>query len=184
MGNHVKKTLLNLGCGYKKFIGEEWVNVDAHSICSPDIVCDLNTFPYPWEDNSIDHIYMSHVLEHIPDWWGSFLECSRILKIGGTIEIRVPDESSSTALTYRDHHHVFSMLSFHGIQEASHGTNAWAKTEENSVPMILTGYGQVPFKRYNWMLRFPWLLKFCANHMRNFIHEQVFYFQKVGVKNG
>ncbi len=173
---------LNLGCGFKKFVG--WVNVDGYASCSPDVLCDLNKFPYPWEDNSVDRIYMSHVLEHIPDWWSAFNECARILKPGGVFEIRVPDESSSTALTYRDHFHVFSLYSFHGTQGATHGTNAWAVEVQNSVPLKLESYAQVPFRRYMWMIRWaPWLLQFCADHMRNFIHEQVFIFRKTGGEN-
>jgi len=178
MGKDAQKVVrLNLGCGEKKFVGDGWVNVDGYG--EPDVKVDLNKFPYPWKTNSVDHIYMSHILEHIPDWWSAFLECSRILKPNGTLEIRVPDESSATALTYRDHHHVFSIWSFHGVQGSGHGTNSWAKDEKNSVPLILEGYQQVPYKKYSWMIRFcPWLLEFCAAHLRNFIHEQVFIFRK------
>jgi ubiquinone/menaquinone biosynthesis C-methylase UbiE len=179
MGSDAKQTLLNLGCGYKQIRGGGWVNVDAYECCQPDVVWDLNTFPYPWEDNSVDGIMMSHILEHIPDWWGAFNECARILKPGGRYEVRVPDESSATALTYRDHFHVFSLLSFHGISEANHGTSAWARENKETVPLKLESYQQVPFKQYNWMVRFPRLLRFCANHLRNYIHEQVFIFRKI-----
>lgn len=170
---------LNLGCGLKKIIG--WVNVDAYESCKPDLVWDLNKTPFPWKDNSVDEIYMSHILEHIENWWPAFTECARILKPGGTLEIRVPDESSSTALTYRDHHHVFSQCSFHGINGAQHGTSAWAIDNKNTVPLEAVSYAQVPYEKYAWMIRWcPWLLEFCANHMRNFIHEQVFVFRKIG----
>lgn len=169
--------ILNLGCGFKKMEGA--INVDAFSCCSPDVQWDLNTFPYPWDDNSVDEILMSHVLEHIPDWWQAFNECARILKPGGRYEVRVPDESSATALTYRDHFHVFSLMSFHGIHEANHGTSAWARENKETVPLKLESYSQVPYKKYNWMVKFPWLLRFCAHHMRNFIHEQVFVFSKI-----
>lgn len=168
--------LLNLGCGRDKILG--YLNVDAYG--DPDFVWDLNQYPYPWKDNSIDGIEMCHVLEHLDDWWASFNECARILKPGGTLHIRVPDESSRTALSYRDHYHIFSLFSFHGIQGRVAGTNSWAETEENSVPLTIESYERVPHPEYNWMLRFPKLLKFCADHMRNFIHEQKFIFRKVG----
>lgn len=175
---------LNLGCGLKKFVGDGWVNVDAYDSCEPDVVWDLNKTPFPWETGSIDHIYMSHILEHIPNWWDAFTECARILKPGGTLEIRVPDESSATALTYRDHFHVFSQCSFHGIKGAAHGTSAWAIENKDSVPLEPVSYAQVPYEKYAWMITWaPWLLKFCANHMRNFIHEQVFVFRKIGDRN-
>lgn len=170
---------LNLGCGTKKFVGEEWINVDAYSACNPDYIWDLNKTPFPWESNSIDHIYMSHILEHIPNWWDAFLECARILKSGGTLEIRVPDESSATALTYRDHYHVFSLVSFHGCIGMKPGTNAWAMTEKDSVPLKMESWQRVPFEKYAWMMKLPWLMSFCADHLRNFIHEQVFVFRKL-----
>ena len=136
-----------------------------------------------WDDNSVNGIEMWHTLEHLDDWWSVLLECVRILKVGGTLDIRVPDESSSSALTYRDHNHVFSQLSFHGIQDRSGwGTNAWAAIENDRVPLIIERYNQVPFPKYNWMTRwgFRWILVFCSNHLRNFIWEQQFHFRKIG----
>jgi ubiquinone/menaquinone biosynthesis C-methylase UbiE len=174
--------LLNLGCGtYKR---PEYINVDAFESCDPDYLWDLNRTPYPWADNSIDGIVMTHVLEHLDNWWGAFTECARILKPGGTLQINVPDESSATALTYRDHLHVFNRASFHGIHGRVSGTNAWARSVEGTVPLVMERYYQVPFKEYEWMTRFPRLLAFCANHLRNFIWEQQFHFRKVALKGG
>lgn len=173
-----KPVLLNLGCGTNKW--PDYVNVDAYG--DVDVRWDLNKLPYPWDDNSIDEISMLHVLEHIPDWWGAFSECARILKPGGLLRIHVPDESSATALTYRDHCHVFGMNSFFGIHGYVPGTNTWAATEQDSVPLVLRNYAQVPFKEYQWMTAWGarWLLRFCARHLRNFIWEQRFEFVKVG----
>jgi ubiquinone/menaquinone biosynthesis C-methylase UbiE len=151
-------------------------------ICQPDVVHDLNEFPYPWDDNSVDEIEMIHVLEHLEDWWSAFLECVRILKPGGTLEIRVPDESSMSALTYRDHYHVFSLLSFHGTIDQKHGSSAWAAEVKDSVPVKLEVYNRIPHGKYYWLFRFPfrWLGTFCANHLRNFIWEQRFLFRRLG----
>ena len=182
MGEVTNPVLLNLGCGFKKKLG--FVNVDAFDNCEPDVVHDLNAFPYPWADESVDGIEMFHVLEHLDDWWSVILECSRILKPGGYLDVRVPDESSTSAGTYRDHNHIFSTVSFHGIQARSgYGTNAWAMLEDNKVPLVMEGYHKVPFKQYNWMTRwgFRWLLVFCAKHLRNFIWEQRFYFRRVKI---
>jgi predicted SAM-dependent methyltransferase len=51
---------LNLGCGWRDF-GPEWIHIDGGDyphIHSKDII-DL-----PFEDNSIDLIYASHVFEY------------------------------------------------------------------------------------------------------------------------
>jgi hypothetical protein len=52
---------LNLGCGSKRLDG--YINVDKFG--DPDLQFDLETFPYPWENNSVTEIKMHHVLEHL-----------------------------------------------------------------------------------------------------------------------
>jgi SAM-dependent methyltransferase len=152
MEQDVRSCVLNLGCGFRKFIGA--VNVDAFENCNPDIVWDLNKTPWEWaRDGEYDQIYAWHVMEHLPNWWGALSECARILKPGGTLEIRVPDESSSTAMTYRDHHFCFTRFSFHGIADGAQqlpargGTNAWAMTQEHTIPLRCLHYRRVPFKK-------------------------------------
>lgn len=176
---------LNLGCGFNKMEG--YINVDKYDICEPDVVVDLDKFPWPWPDHSIDQIFASHVMEHLIDWWAAVNECARILKVGGIMEIRVPDESSSSALSYRDHNHVFSWFSFYGVRYTADsiirlrpGYNAWAQTEWGKLPLIITGYAQVPDEKYLWMAKWcPRILRFCADHLRNFIREQRISFQKI-----
>lgn len=83
---------LNLGCGHKKMAG--WVNVDQFPDCNPDIVANLEHFPYPWEDNSVDEILLSHVLEHLGQLTEVYLkiiqELYRICQHGAVIKIHVP----------------------------------------------------------------------------------------------
>ena len=77
---------LNLGCGEKKRDG--YVNVD---VCgTPDVVCDLNRFPWDWTDNSIDEVTSSHWLEHVEDFERTILEIHRILKPNGVLHFHVP----------------------------------------------------------------------------------------------
>lgn len=184
MGKDAEKDLLvrlNLGCGFDHKPGA--VNVDKHDNCNPDVVHDLNAFPYPWDDNSVDGIEMFHVLEHLIDWWGALDECARILKPGATLEIKVPDPSNDDALCCRDHRHTFSINSFSGLCDATlRPTNAEAMLPDNTLPLKLVAIYRVPFKRYWWMTRWPfkWLLLFCTLHLRNFIYEQQFTFKKVG----
>jgi SAM-dependent methyltransferase len=79
---------LHLGCGRSYKVG--WVNVDCMARLKPDMVVDLTKFPWPWEDNSVDAIYSSHVFEHLPNTVETMDECHRILKPGGTLECVVP----------------------------------------------------------------------------------------------
>lgn len=171
---------LNLGCGFDK--SPNHINVDMCAVCKPDEVVDLSKYPWPWPDASADEIVAKHVIEHIPgDWWPFMVECARVLKPGGQLVITCPHESSSTALTYRDHHHVFAPNSFHGCVGMKHGTSAWAAEAKDTVPLQLNTYRMVPHKEFYWMLRWPFgkCLHFCSKHLRNFIHEQLFIFTRL-----
>ena len=66
---------LNIGCGkdYKDpKLG--WVNLDFNSDYKTDIRHNLNKFPYPFKDKEIDHIYCSHILEHVSDLFKTMKE--------------------------------------------------------------------------------------------------------------
>ena len=81
---------LNLGCGGNPKPG--YVNVDKYG--NPDILHDLDTFPWPWEDNSVNEIQLIHVLEHLGERKEVFLniikELYRICVASATIHIVVP----------------------------------------------------------------------------------------------
>lgn len=81
---------LNLGCGEKRFDG--WINVDKFG--NPDVKHDLETFPWPWEDDSVSEVSLIHVLEHLGRdtdiYFGIIKELYRICHNGATIKIIVP----------------------------------------------------------------------------------------------
>jgi len=54
---------LNMGCGFKK-LNDHW-NVDAEARCNPDEVLDLETTPWPYEDNFFEKITADNILEHL-----------------------------------------------------------------------------------------------------------------------
>ncbi len=54
---------LNLGFGNKIYDG--YVNVNKFDLYNVDIQHDLEKFPYPFDDNSVEEIILSHVPEHI-----------------------------------------------------------------------------------------------------------------------
>jgi predicted SAM-dependent methyltransferase len=95
-----KKCFLNVGAG--QFSHHYWTNIDKASewykcdqIQEKFIDWDMMTnTPLPFDDNSIELIYCSHTLEHVPDEAAAyfFSEASRVLKNkGGTMRILVPD---------------------------------------------------------------------------------------------
>ena len=82
--------LANIGCG--KLTHEDWINLDLFPSSSDVIECDI-TKGLPFQDNTVDACYSSHVLEHLPpDAGKNFLaEQFRVLKLGGIIRVVVPD---------------------------------------------------------------------------------------------
>lgn len=81
---------LNLGCGERHFEG--YINVDKYG--NPDVKQDLETFPWPWEDNSVSEILLIHVLEHLGQNTNTYLnifkEMYRICEHKAKIQIVVP----------------------------------------------------------------------------------------------
>jgi predicted SAM-dependent methyltransferase len=69
---------LNLGSGVKRIPG--FLNVDYSSECSPDIVMNLEETPWSFETDSVSHIIMSHVREHLGRTPDGFLSIMKELK--------------------------------------------------------------------------------------------------------
>lgn len=156
------------------------VNMDISASCHPDLQWDIAAVPWPLKSASFDKVNAFHIMEHLPDFWPAFEECARVLRVGGKLEIRTPHASSDSALTYRDHYRVFSGNSFHGSIGSGPSTNAWAYEQYNTVPLKLIDQRLVEFKEYAWMARWcPRLLHWCAKHLRNFVWEHQFIFERV-----
>ena len=102
--------ILDLGCGNKKREGT--VGVDHNDRTAADIVHNLNKFPYPFPDSSVDHIYMDNVLEHLDDVIRVMEEVHRVLKPDGTVKIIVPYFRSVWAFVDPTHKSFFSVASF------------------------------------------------------------------------
>ncbi|MEO8235944.1 MAG: methyltransferase domain-containing protein [Flavobacterium sp.] len=83
---------LNLGCGNYFSKEREWVNLDFVSSYEGVIAHNLLQ-GIPFEDNSFDLVYHSHVLEHFSKEDGETLisECFRVLKPNGVLRIAIPD---------------------------------------------------------------------------------------------
>lgn len=91
---------LNLGCGSRKIPG--FLNVDCAEICNPDLVLNLENTPWPWADDSVVEIRLTHVLEHLGQRTEDFLaiikEIYRVCCDGAHVEIVVPHPRHDTFL--------------------------------------------------------------------------------------
>lgn len=100
---------LNLGCG--RSIKDDFVNIDIVDF-GGNLIHDLNTFPYPFDENTFDYIYASHVLEHLDSFYKTITELSRILKPGGILEVYAPFFLNTKFFGEPDHKIPFSIRTF------------------------------------------------------------------------
>ena len=103
-------TMLDLGCGNKKRDGA--IGVDFNSRTNPDIVHDLNKFPYPFGDSSVDTVIIDNTLEHLDDPLLVMEEIYRIIRGKGLVKVIVPYFRSASAFIDPTHKHFFTVNSF------------------------------------------------------------------------
>ena len=102
--------ILDLGCGNKKRPGT--IGVAFNSRVNGDISHDLNIFPYPFDADSVDKIYIDNCLEHLDKPLRVMEELHRILKIGGEVKVIVPYFRSPSAFHDPTHKTFYTTLSF------------------------------------------------------------------------
>ena len=177
---------LNLGSGDKKIDG--FVNLDKFDTFYPDYVHDLEVFPYPFSDNQVSHILMSHVLEHIgqnPDVFNNIMkELYRITCNNGLIDIVVPHPRHDNFLS--DPTHVRPITSL-GLQLYDLQLNKeWLEKKAANSPLAIIH--NVNFKitetylyldkKYDLMLKQKKITKeeldFHAEHYNNVITQTRF----------
>lgn len=89
--------VLDIGCGNKKYKGNEGdivIGMDRVNLPDVDIIRDMETFPYPFEDEEFDKVVMNHTLEHVSRENMTNVkiveEIYRVLKKEGILEVEVP----------------------------------------------------------------------------------------------
>jgi len=87
---------INMGCGWRDF-GKDWIHIDGGDYPHLDSTDILNL---PHENNSVDLIYASHVIEYFDreEVKDVLKEWIRVLKIGGILRLAVPDFKSMASL--------------------------------------------------------------------------------------
>jgi hypothetical protein len=134
---------LNLGCGGRKF--SDWINVDKFPTCGPDQVVDLERFPWPWPDNSVDEVRMYHVLEHLGAetavYLGIIKELYRVCRDGAAINIIVPHPRHDDFIGDPTHVRPVTAESIHLLSQAAN--REWLAMGAANTPLGL--YIEVDF---------------------------------------
>lgn len=108
------KKVLDIGCGKGKHqvAGAEVIGIDVEPDSDADIIHNLNTIPWPFDDNEFDEVICQDILEHLDDILPIMREIIRISRYGSIIGIRTPHYSSYYAYTDPDHKHQFGYYTF------------------------------------------------------------------------
>jgi SAM-dependent methyltransferase len=122
-----EKKILHLGCGKKKIDGA--IGMDILSLAGVDVVHNLDIYPWPIEDSSVDMVVCHSVVEHITDLVSFFNEIWRILKIEGRVVVAVPYFRSVDSFTDITHKHFFTSNSMDYFCDKQNGLSNYQYTD-------------------------------------------------------
>ena len=142
---------LNIGCGRRDF-GEDWDHIDGSDY--PHIKSH-NIINLPYENNSVDLIYASHVFEYfdreeaiivLENW-------KKVLKIGGILRLAVPDFEACAKLYVEKGYPLSNFLGpIFGKWSMTKDEVIYHKTiyDYNSLKKVLEDNGFSEAKKWDW----------------------------------
>lgn len=141
---------INLGCGWRDF-GKDWTHIDGGNyphLNSKDII------NLPFEDNSVDLIYVSHVLEYFDrtEVINIINKWKNKLKPKGILRLAVPDFKNITKLYQENKIPLDSFLGpLYGKMEMD-GNTIYHKTtyDFDSLKLVLSKCGFANIDYYDW----------------------------------
>lgn len=142
------ETRLHIGCGNKYIDG--FIHIDIRKLPHVDHVAPADKLDM-FEDNSVDLIYSSHLLEHLraEELERTFKEWYRVLKAGGVLRIAVPDfeKVAEMYLKTKDLKLVKGLLM--GRQDYPENTH-YSVFDFSYLSEVLKRFGFKNIRRYDW----------------------------------
>ena len=102
--------ILDVGCGGRKQV-ERAIGIDRHPHPGVDVVADLER-TMPIADQSIDHVFAVHFLEHVHNLLPLLNELHRVLRPQGVLHVMVPSHAHVNALADPTHVRFFHQQTF------------------------------------------------------------------------
>ena len=132
----IRINVLDIGCGKNKSPGA--IGIDKVALPGVDVVHDLNSFPYPFDDSRFDEIHATHVIEHLDSIVRAMEEIHRLAKPNAKIVVITPhysDFQSWNDPTHKWHLTTYSFRYFQKDYESSYYSTARFETEQIHIDM-------------------------------------------------
>jgi len=141
---------LHLGCGKRNF-GSDWIHIDG-SVYEHIMYHDITKLPL--EDNSVDLIYASHVLEYFDrdEVINVLKEWKRVLKVGGTLRLAVPNFEAMVKL-YNEGYGLDKFLGpIFGKWKMTESETIYHRTvyDAESLEKVLNSVGLINTRLWDW----------------------------------
>ena len=160
-----KPIKINIACGQQR--QEGFIGIDKVKTEATDIVQDLETFPWPLENDSVDEILVSHYIEHTKDLIKFVDEMHRIMKKGAKATIVAPNYANMRAIQDPTHLRSICEATFLYFNEGWRKAN---KLEHYSIASdfdFTYGYSVSP----EWTTRSEEARVFAMRHYWNVIND-------------
>ena len=115
--------IADVGCGTMKQV-DHAIGIDAHPAPGVDVVADLED-GLPFHDDTFDHVFAVHVLEHVADLVGAMRELHRVLRPTGLLHVLCPLWTSPHALGDPTHVRPVDVPTFRYFAHERPGVLAW-----------------------------------------------------------
>ena len=141
---------INMGCGPRNF-GKSWIHIDGGDY---DHLDHENIFILPFQDNTVDLLYASHVIEYLDGEEVKILlkEWCRVLKKGGILRVAVPNFKILAELYTSGEISLNQVLGplygkmLMGSQKIYHRTTY----DFNSLKFLLEELNLINIRKYDW----------------------------------
>ena len=168
--------VLDVGCGINKYTGA--IGIDKNPRSRADVICDLDRFPYPFQDAAFDQLRAVHFIEHSSDVIRTMEEFHRLVRPGGRICVVTPhytDFSSFCDPTHRWHLNSFSFRCF-GEDHGGFGYYSPVKLREISVRLKLLAFWRLLGLEF-LVNRFPRFRRFWEYYLCFVVRGKVMEFE-------
>ena len=153
---------LNLGCGWD--IRESYLNVDLHDFHKPDLVADVTKLDM-LPSGGYSEIIAQDVLEHLPrqSTVEVLREWSRLLRLGGKLELRVPSVIDLAELMKLPENQTISQQEL--FVQCLFGTQAYTEDCHYTTftePLLRHYLAEANMEAETWGMRDGWLFELGA----------------------